>query len=352
MLSRLNKKQVFRGGGLYLGNTVLVLSVFTQSSIAHNEYFSRRDVLNVCNKISWRIIANNKIVDAKEGSWITEEKYSESIRNVIGKAIADCLTEKNEFAGKKAGEIITFDVDPRKQPYTAENWNAVVLWNLIHVYSCGFKNNGNYTIDEAFKKVEINVKNKYSAQIADFDKILEKAIGDIREYAKKLDLQEAFHEFCDAKNWIGNERFKEVTRKNLLSIQITPNLAFYESDLIKPDTKSWLLGYTEKIKKEKLEFKGGSYKEQYIRLKMDGIFYDIILPKMVMKSMNSTDQIEMKIDYYKTGLTSVFIAQDNYPPEQKNMETVCNYIVNAKKPVDVESIYYDKKDGWKVKYKE
>ena len=223
---------------------------------------------------------------------------------------------------------------------------------MIHVYNCGFKNNGNYTIDEAFKKVEENVKNTYSTKIKGFDKILEKAIRDIKEYARELNLQKAFHEFCDTKNWIGNERFKEATRKKILSIQITPNLAFYESGLIKPDTKSWLLGYTEKIKKEKLEFEGHSYKEQYIMLKMDGIFYDIILPKMVMKSMNSTDQIEMKIDYYKTGLTSVFIDQDNYTPEQKNMETVCNYIVNAKKPDDVESIYYDKKDGWKVKYKE
>ncbi len=123
MLNRSSKSQIF--GGLYLDSAVLVLSVFTQSSIVQYEYFSRRDVLNVCNKISWRIIANNKIVDAKEGSWITEGKYNESIRNVIGKAIADCLTEDNEFAGKKAGDVITFDVDAKT--YTAENCNVVVL---------------------------------------------------------------------------------------------------------------------------------------------------------------------------------------------------------------------------------
>ena len=349
MLNRSSKSRNIRGA-IYLSDTVLALSVFTQSGIAHEEYFSRQDVLNVCNQISWRIIANNKIVEAKEGSWITDEYYSESIRNVIGKAIADCLTEKNEFAGKKAEDVITFDVDAKT--YTAENWNAVVLWNLIHVYNCGFKNNGNYTIDEAFKKVEENVKNKYSKQIEDFDKILEKAMCDIREYAKELDLGKKFHDFCDTKNWIGNERFKEATRQEIQSIQITPNLSFYESGYIKLDTKSWLIGYTEKIKKEKLEFEGCYYKGQYIRLKMDGIFYDIKFPKMIMKSMNSTDQIEVKINYYETGLTSVFICQDNYTPEQKNMETVCNYIVNAKKPDDVESIYYDKKDGWKVKYKE
>ena len=193
MLNRLIKNK-YSSGGLYLANTVLVLSAFTQGSIAQEEYFSRQDVLNICNQISWRIIANNKIVDAKEGSWITDEYYSESIRNVIGKAIADCITGNHEFAGKTSIEdTITFDVEPAG--YSPENWNAVVLWNLIHVYNCGFKNNENYTIDEAFKKVEINVKNKYSAQIADFDKILEKAMGDIREYAVALDLGDGLNQF-------------------------------------------------------------------------------------------------------------------------------------------------------------
>ena len=182
------KKQVF--GELYLGNTVLALSAFAQSSIAQDEYLSKQDVLNVCNQISWRIIANNTIVEAKEGSWITKEEYSNSIRNVIGKAFADCITERNEFAGKTSIEdTITFDVDPRKNKYTEANWNAVVLWNLIHVYNCEFKDNENYTIDEAFKKVEENVKSTYSAEIEGFDKILEKAISDIKEYAKALDFK-------------------------------------------------------------------------------------------------------------------------------------------------------------------
>ena len=171
-----------------------MLSAFKQSSIAHDEYFSRTDVLNVCNQIDWRIFANNKIVDAKEGSWITEEKYSESIRNVIGKAIADCITEQNEFVAKKAGDIITFDVDPRKQTYTAGNWNAVVLWNLIHVYNREYKAKGKCDMKEAFNEVELLVKQEYRT-IKDIDNIIYKAVCVIKEYAKELDLEERFHDF-------------------------------------------------------------------------------------------------------------------------------------------------------------
>ena len=347
MLSRLNKKQVFRGGGLYLGNTVLVLSVFTQSSIAHNEYFSRRDVLNVCNKISWRIIANNKIVDAKEGSWITEKKYSESIRNVIGKAIADCITEKHEFAGKNAGEIITFDVDPRKQPYTAENWNAVVLWNLIHVYNCEYKAKGKCNMEAAFNEVEARIKQKY-AKKKKIDIKIQDAIRDIKEYARELNLQKAFHEFCDTRNWIGNERFKKAISPKILSIQITPNLAFYESGYINPVTKSWLLGYNEQIKENELRFDSWYYEQPiFIKLKISGILYDIDKLKIVMKPTNFSDQIKME-DILGTNRLSG-ITKDI---EQKDIIDVLNYIITAKKPDDVESIYYDKKDGWIVKYKE
>ena len=139
MKFNLSKNKVFRGR--YFPNTILVLSAFTQSGIALDKGISRQEALNLFNQISWRIIANNKIVDAKEGSWITDERYRESIRNVIGKAIADCITKRNEFANKTADQIITFAADPRKQPYTPENWNAVVLWNLIHVIYCEYFSN-------------------------------------------------------------------------------------------------------------------------------------------------------------------------------------------------------------------
>ena len=293
MLSRLNKKQVFRGGGLYLGNTVLVLSVFTQSSIAHNEYFSRRDVLNVCNKISWRIIANNKIVDAKEGSWITEEKYSESIRNVIGKAIADCLTEKNEFAGKTSIEgTITFDVEPAG--YSPENWNAVVLWNLIHVYNCGFKNNENYTIDEAFKTVEENVKNKYSKQIEDFDKILEKAMCDVREYAKELELAKQFSLFFKYRDLINDN--KEVNVE-CSTVVMSPAVGIK----VNQNNKFWYEEQQKKYKITDLEFECMFYEKiPSISIQLEGILYEIHGGTMKIKSMYPSDwEVFMTITSYK-----------------------------------------------------
>ncbi|MBQ2175900.1 MAG: hypothetical protein II453_12830, partial [Alphaproteobacteria bacterium] len=38
-------------------------------------------------------------------------------------------------------------------------------------------------------------------------------------------------------------------------------------------------------------------------------------------------------------------------PLQKDILTVSNYIANGKAPADVESIYYEAKDGWHIKYK-
>ena len=305
-------------------------------------------MLNVCNQISWRIIANNKIVEAKEGSWITDEYYSESIRNVIGKAIADCLTEKNEFAGKKAGDVITFDVDAKT--YTAENWNAVVLWNLIHVYYCGYKKDKAYTIEQAFEQVEENVKNTYSTKIKGFDEILEKAMGDIREYAKELNLQKEFYEFCNTYYvWLKKCR-KDRTIADGIWIKLTPVLSMTCYDETK-DAILWLFEYKYAHEKKKLEL-GEWANRSTIKLKMQGIFYNIPWYAIIMESVCSPYQIKMKTDRYLKESTTVLIKENNYTPEDKDIVTIYNYIITGKKPADVESIYYDRKDGWKVKYKE
>ena len=44
---------------------------------------------------------------------------------MIAKAVADCITDKNEFAFKGEGDVVTFAVEAKN--YTDENWNAVVL---------------------------------------------------------------------------------------------------------------------------------------------------------------------------------------------------------------------------------
>ena len=64
----LRKRPVFFLVG-YL-SIVLVLSLFTQSSIAQEGYLSRQDAINIYNQLNWRIVAHNKIVNAKEGSWV------------------------------------------------------------------------------------------------------------------------------------------------------------------------------------------------------------------------------------------------------------------------------------------
>ena len=84
------------------------------------------------------LIQNDK--EYAKHKWITkDEKYKKSKTKVIGKAIADCVTGENEFEGKTADNIITFDnqpnsakkyIDPKN--YKPEHWNAVILYNYVH----------------------------------------------------------------------------------------------------------------------------------------------------------------------------------------------------------------------------
>ena len=88
---------------------------------------------NKLNQIYWRIKANNSInypyLD-KKYAWIKSDDYDESIKKVIGKAIGDCVTCEEEFAGKKAGDLIVFDgTDPLG--YEQMHWNAVMLYNYV-----------------------------------------------------------------------------------------------------------------------------------------------------------------------------------------------------------------------------
>ncbi|MBQ9335103.1 MAG: hypothetical protein IJS10_00985 [Alphaproteobacteria bacterium] len=77
-----------------------------------------------------------KLNQEKCASWIKEDLYKESIYNVISNAIADCVLKRNEFAKDKVKDgVVTFD-NKNYESYTAENWNAVVLYNLVqYVYS-------------------------------------------------------------------------------------------------------------------------------------------------------------------------------------------------------------------------
>ena len=204
------KRYVF-GSGLLVSN-VLALSIFTQGGIASEQSITKSELINIGNQLGWRVIANNTITAAECGNWITDELYSESIRNVIGKAIADCITEKNEFQNKGKKAVITFDVDPRKHKYSQQNYNALVLWNLIHVYNSQLKANEECDTNKALAEVKRRIKDKYNT-VADIDQALDKAVGYIKQYATALDLKQHFTQFYETKIWLKNDGTPNMREK-------------------------------------------------------------------------------------------------------------------------------------------
>ncbi len=203
MLNSLNKTKYSRGG-IYFSSAVAIVSILGCCGEVQAEDKGMpvpriiqkdiSDIINLFNNISWRIIANNKIVDADEGNWITERKYNESIIKVIAQAVADCITDKNEFAFRKEGDLITFDVDAKD--YTDENWNAVVLWNYLHVLKWDYLNNSLRSKDEVFDEVRRRICDKYPTEgVVDLEWKLNKAISDIKEYDKELSLADEMKEF-------------------------------------------------------------------------------------------------------------------------------------------------------------
>ena len=162
--------------------------------VAHAEDKNISELINVFNNISWRIMANNKIVDADKNSWITKQKYNESIVKVIAKAVADCITDKNEFANKNANDVITFNVTAKN--YTKANWNAVVLWNYLHILKYDYLKNVNRNQDEIFKELKTRICNNYPSEgVSNLAGEIDKAIVVIQDYDKALSLKAEMKKF-------------------------------------------------------------------------------------------------------------------------------------------------------------
>lgn len=183
------------------------------------------DVVNLFNNISWRITANNKIVDADESNWITEEKYRESIIKVIAQAVADCITDKNEFANKDANDVIIFNV--KAKTYSDENWNAVVLWNYLHMLKWNYLNNTTRSKDEIFEDVRARIYDNYpTEEVEDLAGKLKKAISDIKEYDEALSLADEMKQFIDV--W---KNTREETKDTIIHkhIDIAPIGAWHQN---------------------------------------------------------------------------------------------------------------------------
>ena len=216
MLYKQSKIEVF--GGIYLANSVAIVSILG----CCNEVCAKdiSDVVNLFNNISWRITANNKIVDADESNWITEEKYRESIIKVISQAVADCITDKNEFANKDANDVIIFNV--KAKTYSDENWNAVVLWNYLHILKWDYLHNRKRSKDEIFDDVKKRICDNYpTAGVVDLEGTVDRAIGDIYEYDKALFLSEEMK--------IYNNAYKRIKGKiNAKGKEIIPGMKYKE----------------------------------------------------------------------------------------------------------------------------
>ena len=216
MKFNLNKRQVF--GGAIFNNVIIVISILTCCNVVQAENRDISKVINLFNNISWRITANNKIVDADESNWITEEKYSESIIKVIAQAVADCITDKNEFAGKNANDVIIFNV--KAKTYSHENWNAVVLWNYLHMLKWNYLNNKTRSKDEIFEDVRTRICVYYPTEgVEKLDEKVEEAINDIKEYDKELSLADEMKKFNDVCKNTREETKDTIIHKH---IDITP----------------------------------------------------------------------------------------------------------------------------------
>ena len=185
---------------------------------------TQADIINMCEKISWKVNCNNIIYNAADEAWIKKEYYKNSIRKVIGIAIADCITESNEFTKKNEAGIILFDADPTR--YTPENWNAVILYNYLYEIKHDFINNStrekNTIFNELFDKVYEHYSNTY--RVANLWEKIEKAVSDIKEYDKALNIKAHVDEslkIIDHVLHIGKERnTRQINEEELNKISL------------------------------------------------------------------------------------------------------------------------------------
>ena len=146
--------------------------------------------------------------------WILNDQYKDSRTKVIGKAIGDCVSKKNEFAGKKAQDIITF-----KNTYTPENWNAAILYNYVYaainrknlpkkqktseqdkesVYFNAVRG-VKKVLGKKFTKTQKYYEEYYKDSLEVIEKSLNQAVQYIQDYADALNLDASLCDFRQSK---------------------------------------------------------------------------------------------------------------------------------------------------------
>ena len=132
----------------------------------------------------WRANAGYYDESLRKDKWYNDKIYKESIYEVIPQAIADCMQGKAEFSNVE--EIVKFEQsDPLR--YSAENWNAVVLWNYLYFARSGEVRFDNTGVSAAGAKLRTHYGEEYWNYI-------NKAVSDIQTYAKDLNLYDFIKE--------------------------------------------------------------------------------------------------------------------------------------------------------------
>ena len=161
-------------------------------------------------------------------AWIKNEKYRESIIDVIGKAIGDCVEKEGVFKGKQAGELIKFENTVPKE-YEQENWNAVTLYN--YVFRCLY---GEEDIKVDYRQkildgIERDLFKEYSnilesshqvrkengAESVTVKYMIEKATNDISAYAEAFNMEDILEQIQ-----LASERYQKAPKPCNMAPQI------------------------------------------------------------------------------------------------------------------------------------
>ena len=175
------------------------------------------DLRSELNQICWDQVCSQRECEIKfdpdnEHKWIlgtpNNDKYKDSRTKVIGKAIGDCVAEKNEFKDMRSDDIITFEnATSEPKDYEQKHWNAVILYNYVHEMI----NGNNLPADKAgYSDQTQNVYNMlkhdkmqqlytYYKQYDQTGLKLSRAIRDIQQYVDALKLNEYLYEFRTSK---------------------------------------------------------------------------------------------------------------------------------------------------------
>ena len=158
---------------------------------------------NIARQWGMRAHFQKCMLDSKRNNyegeeWIQDEKYKNSIYNVIPKCIADCATKQNEFSNidslkLKKGDIIEFAIKPYDVKYTISNWCSVVLYNTIAEIFYGDTEFYQGTEDTLFEVVSDRIKKHYHFLKCNTE--IDSAVYSIKEYENIL----CFVDSCDRK---------------------------------------------------------------------------------------------------------------------------------------------------------